>query len=167
MTQEAPAPRRSTSGGPVARRPRSEPAAIDRTYHPTDTDVFGPGVHRVVGWVGPVLLGLVYGCWAATNRRHGGPITGGNLLFGWITTLVFVVLFVVIRKLSSKMKREQYSLMRAAFWGAAIGFLVIQSSGSVWRAAVYGLVIFAGAFLATFYFWYVREDAVGHRLLPQ
>lgn len=167
MTQAAPAPKQPMrSGGPLARRPRSE-AAIDRSYRPQDTDVFGPGVHRLVVWGTPVVLGLIYGFWAAANRRHGGPITGMNLLFGWITALVFAILFALVRKLSVKMRREQHSIMRAAFWGAAVGFLLIQSGGSVWRAVVYGLIIFACAFAATFYYWYTHEDAAGHRLLPR
>src|SRR5687768_13754715 len=67
----------------AAPRPRG---AIERAG---PTDIFSARTHRAAKVVVPVLLGVVYGYWAAANRRYGGPITVENFLFGFLTGLVF------------------------------------------------------------------------------
>jgi hypothetical protein len=49
------------------------------------TDILGPEVHTASKRALPLVLGLVYGCWAAADRRDGGPFTGWNLPFGFVT----------------------------------------------------------------------------------
>jgi hypothetical protein len=111
-----------------------------------------------------VVLGLLYGYWAAANRRSGGPITGWNILFGFVTALVFAVLYVAVRAVAPRLKREGHALLWAAFTGCAIGFLVNQSGSSVLYATGQGAVVGAGVFAIAFYRYYTHEDAAGHRV---
>lgn len=145
-------------GGTTSRRGRGTRAPAP------DSDVFGPRTHLVAKWAVPVLLGLVYGWWAAANRRHGTGITGWNLLFGWLTALVFVVLYSVVRAVAARLRREQHALLWAAFTGCAVGFLINQSGRSVLLSAGISVAVAAAMFVTLFYRYYTHEDATGHRL---
>ncbi|MEV7084115.1 hypothetical protein AB0N88_37120 [Streptomyces sp. NPDC093516] len=126
-------------------------------------DVFSARTHAAAALALPVVLGLVYGFWAAANRRHGGPITGWNLLFGFLTALVFAVVFAAVWRLAPRLRRELHALAWFAFTGCAIGFLVNQSGESVLKSAGLGLAAGVGVLLTMFYRSYTREDAGGHR----
>ncbi|MBN0043429.1 hypothetical protein JS756_04800 [Streptomyces actuosus] len=127
-------------------------------------DVFSPRVHTTARFGIPVALGLVYGYWAAANRRNGGPITGWNVLFGFVTTIVFIVLCIAVILFAPKLKRELHSAVKSAFAGAAVGFLISQSGVSVLTCAGIGLALSAGIFIVFFYRYYTHEDAAGHRI---
>ncbi|WP_190078288.1 hypothetical protein [Streptomyces daghestanicus] len=131
---------------------------------PSTPDVFGPRTHLVAKWLVPVLLALVFGWWAAANRRHGTGITGGNMLFGWLSALVFLILYVAVREIAVRLRREQHALLWAAFTGSAVGFLIYQSGRSLIQSAGIGLAVAAGMFLMAFYRYYTQEDATGRRL---
>ncbi|MDG9718490.1 hypothetical protein [Streptomyces sp. DH24] len=128
------------------------------------TDVFGARVHTAAKWALPLVLGLVYGYWAAANRRGGGPVTGWNLLFGFVTALVFMALYVAVRALAQRLRREPHALLWAGFAGAAVGFLISQTGSTVLRSTVLALAVAAGVFAVAFYRYYTREDAEGHRV---
>ena len=127
-------------------------------------DVFSERAHATAKLVVPVLLGLVYGYWAAADRRAGGPITGWNVLFGIVTTIVFAVVMAALLMVGPRLKREVHALMWVAFTGTAFGFLYSQSGASVLRCTIMGLVIGAVTGGALFYWYYTHEDAVGHHL---
>jgi len=127
-------------------------------------DVFSPQVHTAARYGIPVVLGLVYGYWAAANRRGGGEITGWNILFGFVTALAFIVLCLAVATFAPKLKRELHSLVKSAFAGAAVGFLYSQTGESVLRSAALGLAVTAGIFMVFFYRYYTREDAEGNRI---
>ncbi|WP_324789973.1 hypothetical protein [Streptomyces sp. H51] len=132
---------------------------------PTRTpDVFDERVHTAVRYGVPVALGLLYGYWAAANRRDGGPITGWNLLFGFVTALVFMVLCIAVAVFAPRLKRELHSLTKSAFAGAAIAFLFDQSGASVLECVALGIAVTAGVFAVFFYRYYTREDAAGNRI---
>ncbi|MEV5932284.1 hypothetical protein AB0L56_05795 [Streptomyces sp. NPDC052079] len=141
--------------------PRSR-RAIDRG---STTDLFSGRVHRAALVAMPVLLGLVYGYWAAANRRQGGPITGWNLLFGFLTALAFALVLMALLALAPKLRRELHAVAWAAFSGGAVGFLFSQSGGSVLRSAGLSLAVAAGVFATMFYRFYTHEDAEGHRIM--
>lgn len=154
MTQAAP-----TSGGMMGR------VRANRAARPTRTpDLFTEPVHAAARYGIPVLLGLVYGYWAAANRRGGGEITGWNLLFGFVTAAAFIVLCVAVATFAPLLHRELHSLVKSAFAGAAIAFLYSQSGAPVWGCVAVGLGVTAGVFLVFFYRYYTREDAAGHRI---
>ncbi|MFF8931016.1 hypothetical protein ACF1AO_27485 [Streptomyces longwoodensis] len=127
-------------------------------------DVFDANVHRVMAWVTPVALGLVYGYWTAEIRRSGGPITGWNVLFGFVTALAFMVLYVAVRTVTRRLPRELHAGLWTAFIGCAFGFSYSQTDASVGRAVLMSLAVSAGAFLVLFYRYYTHEDAEGHRI---
>ncbi|MDN0200453.1 hypothetical protein [Streptomyces sp. S.PNR 29] len=127
-------------------------------------DVFSERVHTAAKWATPVLLGLVYGYWAAANRRDGGPITGWNVLFGFLCALAFAVLYVAVRAVAPRLKRELRALLWFAFTGCAFGFLFSQAGRTVAWSTVVALVVAAGFFVVLFYRYYTHEDAEGHRI---
>lgn len=127
-------------------------------------DVFGPRTHAAAKVALPVVLGLVYGYWAAANRRDSGPITGWNLLLGFLTALVFAVVFAAVREVAPRLGREMHALVWFVFTGCAVGFLISQSDESVLESAGLGVVVGAGVLLTLFYRYYTREDASGHRV---
>ncbi|MER6344941.1 hypothetical protein ACWC10_30445 [Streptomyces sp. NPDC001595] len=111
----------------------------------------------------PVGLGLVYGYWAAANSRSGGPVTGWNLLLGFVSALVFIVLYMAVRAVASRARREVHALLWAAFAGCAVGFLFAQTHNTVLRSAWVGLVVAASFFVMLFYWYSTHEDAEGRR----
>ncbi|MFE7896940.1 hypothetical protein ACFU3E_05215 [Streptomyces sp. NPDC057424] len=127
-------------------------------------DVFSARTHSVAHVALPVVLGLIYGFWAAANQRHGGPITGWNLLFGFVTALVFAVLFAAVWQLAPRLPRELHALSWFVFAGCATGFLYNQTDASVYSSSGLGLAVGAGVFVMVFYRSYTHEDAAGRRV---
>lgn len=148
-----------TSGGMMGR------VRANRAARPTRTpDLFDDRVHTVGRYGIPVVLGLVYGYWAAANRRGGGEITGWNILFGFVTAAAFIVLCIAVATFAPLLKRELHSLVKSAFAGASIAFLYSQTGESVYRSVAVGVIVTAAVFLVFFYRYYTREDAVGNRI---
>ncbi|MBG0853776.1 hypothetical protein I2W78_18460 [Streptomyces spinoverrucosus] len=161
MAHAAPAPGARPPGAPA---PVTSPygASATRPGRTRTPDVFSPRTHAIARWAGPVCVGLIYGYWAAANRRHVGPtsepITGWNLLFGFVTALAFVLAYAAVRELAKRLRRGAHALAWAAFWGVAFGFLYSQTDYSVLRSACMSLVV-AGAVLAVlFYRYYTRGN---------
>ncbi|MFG2309071.1 hypothetical protein ACGFS9_10415 [Streptomyces sp. NPDC048566] len=130
-----------------------------RTSEPIE--VFGPRAHAVGRWAVPVATGLVYGFWAANTNRDAGPITGWNVLFGFVSAIVFAAAFFAVLTLTRKTHPALHALAWAAFAGCALGFLVSQSGASVLLCVFMSLGVFAGVFVGTFYHYYTHEDAQG------
>ena len=127
-------------------------------------DVFDAKVHTAFRYGIPVVLGLVYGYWAAANRRDGGPITGWNVLFGFVTAIAFIVLCIAVATFAPLLKRELHSAVKSGFAGAAVGFLYSQTGESVLRSTALGLAVAAGIFVVFFYRYYTHEDGEGNRI---
>ena len=127
------------------------------------TDILSPRAHRAAHVAVPVVLGLIYGYWVAADRRAGGEITGWNLLLGFVSAAVFMLLFVAVRAVSGQMRREMHAILWAAFTGSALGFLYAQSGHSVVRSSLMGLALGAACFIVLFYRYYTHEDAEGRR----
>ncbi|GLW50565.1 hypothetical protein Stsp02_62260 [Streptomyces sp. NBRC 14336] len=127
-------------------------------------DVFSERTHKMARYGIPVVLGLIYGLWAAANRRDGGEITGWNILFGFVTAIAFMVLCIAVAQFAPKLKRELHSLVKSGFAGAAIGFLYSQTGASVLSSAGLGLAVTAGVFMVFFYRYYTHEDGEGNPL---
>ncbi|GAA3300224.1 hypothetical protein [Streptomyces cinereospinus] len=157
MAHAAPAPGARPPGAPVTGTvPSPAPARPGATRTP---DVFGPRAHAVARWAGPVAAGLVYGYWAAANQRGGGPITGWNVLFGFVVALAFVLLYAAVRRLAGRLRREAHAAAWAAFAGVAFGFLYHQTGHySVLRSALMAMVVAAAVFAVLFYRYYTHED---------
>lgn len=163
MAQAAPTPGRSGIPG----RPGlpGGPTAPGRRPAPATPDVFGERAHTLTKRILPVVLGLVYGYWAAAMNRDAGPITGWNVLFGFATAFVFAALHMAVQTIAPRLPRERHALLWAAFAGCAFGFLYSQApQHTVLRSAAMSLGIAAAVFATTFYRYYTHEDAKGRRL---
>ncbi|MET8765611.1 hypothetical protein [Streptomyces sp. NPDC004658] len=170
MAHAAPAPGGTSRPG---RTPEAERRSSDLVRR--SPDVFDARTHAFGRLAVPVGLGLIYGYWVAANNRFGGPVTGGNLLLGFVSALVFAVLCAALLVLAPRMTREVHALLWTAFVGCAFGFLYNQSgslfptqsasqSGDVWRAVLMSLLVSAATFATFFYRYYTREDAFGRRI---
>ncbi|MFJ3305940.1 hypothetical protein ACIPSA_22980 [Streptomyces sp. NPDC086549] len=138
--------------------------AVTRRVGPPD--VFSERAHAIARWAWPVTLGLVYGYWAAANVRYGGPITGWNLLFGFVTAIVFAAVYMGIQALAPRLPREVHAVLWGAFTAIAVGFLYSLSGHghTVLESTILGVVIGAAVFCTLFYRYYTHEDAEGHRI---
>lgn len=96
-------------------------------------DIFSARAHRAAKWAVPVVLGLVYGFWAAANRRDGDSITGWNILFGFVAALAFIAVYIGVRAVAPRLPRELHAVAWGAFAGVAFGFLYSQTGASVLR----------------------------------
>ncbi|MEU6243383.1 hypothetical protein [Streptomyces sp. NPDC047024] len=127
-------------------------------------NVLDARTHRMLRIVVPVLLGLIYGYWAAANRRSGGPITGWNLLFGFLTALVFAVVLIALLTVAPRLRRELHAAAWAVFIGCSFGFLYSQTGDSIYRSVGNSIAVAVVTFIVFFYRFYTREDAAGHRV---
>jgi hypothetical protein len=103
--------------------------------------VFDERTHRMARLVVPLVLGLVYGYWAASNRRAGGEITGWNILFGFVTAIVFMVALAATMRLATRLTGVLHAVLWFVFTGVAFGFLYSQSGNSILRSVFASLGI--------------------------
>ncbi|MFJ8360508.1 hypothetical protein [Streptomyces sp. NPDC093984] len=154
---------------PASRTPHP-PATTSRAFVPAHRppDLFDRRVHRLGRLAVPLAIGLLYGYWAAANRRQGGPITGWNLVFGFACTIVFTVLCYALFVVAPRLRRGAHAMAWGAFTGITLGFLYIQANVSVLHAAGLALVVALAAFLFDIYRYstfshYVRDEEAGGR----
>jgi hypothetical protein len=140
------------------------PGVTGKAGGTTLPDIFSARTHLAVNRALPVVLGLVYGFWAAANRRDGGPITGWNVLFGFVSALAFTAVLIGVRAVAPRLRRELHAVVWGAFAGVAFGFLYSQTGASVLRSCGNSLVVAASVSAVLFYRYYTHEDAAGHRV---
>jgi hypothetical protein len=116
-----------------------------------DLRLLGDRGTKIMKWALPLGLGLIYGYWAATDVRRGGPVTGWNLFFGFATALVFMLALLAMRALAPRLPRVPRALAWAAFAGIALGFLVSTTNQSVLHSLVLGLALAVGVFVSVLY----------------
>ncbi|MFG2680390.1 hypothetical protein [Streptomyces sp. NPDC048392] len=125
----------------------------------TTPDVFGERTHLLAKWAMPLAVGLVYGYWAAAIRRRGGPVTGWNLFFGFMTVLAFVILYYAVRAVAERLPREGHAVLWGAFAGSALGFLYSVSGVAMFTCVVVSLLLAAAVTLALLYHYGTHQDA--------
>lgn len=133
----------ATHAGPRTRAPRARTPA----HH-----------HTAMAWAVPVLLGVIYGFYAAFIRRDGGPSTGGQVALGFAAGVAFAVLCFALARFQYVIPREARAAAYGALTACAIGFLVSLTDTSVLRSTILGLVVGVPVGLAMYYFFYSRED---------
>ncbi|WP_371528129.1 hypothetical protein OG302_20660 [Streptomyces sp. NBC_01283] len=104
-----------------------------------------------------VLLGLVYGIWAAGIARDAGPITTGNVLLGVVAGVVVAAVFMGLRTIAPRLPRELRAAAWAAFAGIAFGYLYSLTDATVLRSVIMSLAVAGGVFAMTFYRYYTSE----------
>ncbi|MEW2066593.1 hypothetical protein [Streptomyces sp. NPDC007346] len=116
-----------------------------------------PRRHTPLAWALPLVLGVIYGFYAAFIRRDGGPSTGGQVVLGLASGAALAVLCLALGRIQRSLPHGLRALAYGSLTACAIGFLVSLTDTSVLRSTVLGLAVGVGVFLATFYFFYSRE----------
>lgn len=109
-------------------------------------------------YVRPLLLGLVYGVWAAFINRQMGPVDAGNVFYGILCGALFAAIMFGLARVGPRLRREFHATAYGAFGGIAVGYLHSLTNQSILKAVVVGLFVAAGVGAAAFYRYYTRED---------
>ncbi|MPY64463.1 hypothetical protein [Streptomyces spongiae] len=141
----------------------THPAPLSETPAPLP-DVFSERTHTLARRTLPMLFGLTYGYWAAAIDRDGGPITGWNVLLGFVSALAFMLVLTAVLVTAPRLRREVHAATWASFAGIAFGFLYSQTDESVLRSSLLSLPVAAAVGAMAFYWHYTHEDEQGHRL---
>ncbi|MGH4035103.1 hypothetical protein ACQB60_39995 [Actinomycetota bacterium Odt1-20B] len=104
-----------------------------------------------------VLLGAVYGIWASGIHRDAGPITGMNVLFGFVTGIAFAAIWYGLRAVSPRLPRELRAVSWTVFTGLSFGFLYSLTGATVLRSTIMALAVAVPVGLALFYRYYTTE----------
>ncbi|AYG81867.1 hypothetical protein DWB77_04034 [Streptomyces hundungensis] len=106
----------------------------------------------------PVVLGVVYGFYAAAILRGGGAVTGGQIVLGVVSGAAVMVLGLCLLRFQSALPRELRATAYATLFGGGMGFLYSLAGHSVLRSSGIGAVLGGGMFLVAFYVFYTHED---------
>ncbi|MFJ4962388.1 hypothetical protein EES43_13670 [Streptomyces sp. ADI96-02] len=113
--------------------------------------------HTVLAWAVPLVLGVIYGFYAAFLRRDGGPGTMDQLVLGLVSGAALALLCLALAQVQGALTHGPRALAYGVLTAASIGFLVSLTDTSVLRSTVLGLVVGVGTFVTCFYFLYSRE----------
>ncbi|MFH8881788.1 hypothetical protein [Streptomyces californicus] len=113
--------------------------------------------HGRLAWALPLVLGVIYGFYAAFIRRDGGPSTGGQVLLGLVSGGALAALCFALGRIQHSLPRELRAAAYGALTASAIGFLVSLTDTSVLRSTVLGLAVGAGVLCVSYYAFYARE----------
>ncbi|MFJ2023521.1 hypothetical protein ACIODW_06850 [Streptomyces sp. NPDC087897] len=116
-----------------------------------------PRPHTALAWALPLVLGVIYGFYAAFIRRDGGPSTGGQVLLGLVSGAALAVLCFALGRIQHAVPREVRAVAYGALTASAIGFLVSLTDTSVLRSAALGLAVGVGVLCVSYYALYARE----------
>ncbi|MEV7170041.1 hypothetical protein ACN6AT_18155 [Streptomyces sp. JL4002] len=129
------------------------PAAPGRHRQSADMTHLSKGAY-----VRPLLLGLVYGVWAAFLERQMGPVDAANVFYGILCGLVFAGIMFALARIGPRMMREVHAAAYGAFGGIAVGYLHSLTNESVLRSVVIGLAVAVGVGAVAFYRYYTHEE---------
>lgn len=105
-----------------------------------------------------LLMGLVYGVWAAFLQRQMGPVDAGNVFYGILCGALFAAVMFGLNRVGPRLKREAHAAAYGVFAGVAVGYLHSLTGSSVLSASVIGLFAGLGVGGVAFYRYYTRED---------
>ncbi|MGW6707031.1 hypothetical protein ACWGDE_19370 [Streptomyces sp. NPDC054956] len=106
----------------------------------------------------PLLMGLVYGVYAAFMKRQMGPVDAGNVFYGILCGAIFAACLFALARIGPRLRREAHAAVYAIFAGVSFGYLYSLADESVLKSSGLGLAVGAGVGIAAFYRYYVRED---------
>ncbi|WP_030152996.1 hypothetical protein [Streptomyces sp. NRRL S-244] len=128
------------------------PTAPRRHWQATGTDdMFKGQLTRAL------LLGLVYGVWAAFMRRDTGGVDAGNVFYGILCGAVFAGIMFTLARFGPRLMRELHATAYGAFGGIAVGYLYSMADHSILRSCWVGFITGIAIGLAAFYRYYTRE----------
>ncbi|HET6857861.1 MAG TPA: hypothetical protein VFH94_12325 [Streptomyces sp.] len=120
----------------------------------------GPAVRArrlPMGLAVPLVLGVLYGIYAAFMARDGSTLTGWNVLLGVVCGLVVTALGVLLVRNQGALPREVRAGAYGALFGVAMGFLHSLGDPSILRSVAMGAALGAAMAAASFYVFYTRE----------
>ncbi|MFB7025322.1 MULTISPECIES: hypothetical protein [unclassified Streptomyces] len=113
------------------------------------------------GWAVPITIGVLYGFYAETNARHGGPLALSQLWIGLVSAVVLSVAIYALHRYGRALPR----VPRAAAWGAlvgiAVGYAYSLTNATVLSSSGLGLASALATTVAAHYFFYTHEGAAG------
>ncbi|MEV0410377.1 hypothetical protein AB0I68_06060 [Streptomyces sp. NPDC050448] len=104
-----------------------------------------------------LLLGLVYGVWAAFMKRDTGPVDAANVFYGILCGVLFAAIMFTLARVGPRLMRELHAAAYGAFGGIAVGYLYSLADHTILRSSWVGLLSGIGVGLAAFYRYYTRE----------
>lgn len=104
-----------------------------------------------------LLMGLVYGVWAAFINRQMGPVDAGNVFYGILCGALFAAVMFGLGRVGPRLEREVHATAYGVFAGIAVGYLHSLTHASVLSSSVIGLFSGIGVGAVAFYRYYVRE----------
>ncbi|MEU3772170.1 hypothetical protein AB0F11_02955 [Streptomyces sp. NPDC032472] len=104
-----------------------------------------------------VLLGLVYGVWAAFLNRQQGPVDAGNVFYGILCGVLFAGIMLTLARVGPRMKQETRAAAYGVFGGIAVGYLNSLTDHSILRSSWIGLITGAAVGVVAFYRYHTRE----------
>ncbi|GGT20481.1 hypothetical protein [Streptomyces purpureus] len=113
--------------------------------------------HGSLGWSIPLTLAVIYGFYTSFLQRSGGPITWGQVGFGFLCAAILGGLCYLLGRTQHLLPRGWRATAYGVLAGSAIGFLAGLADRSILTASSYGAIIAAGVFCAAFYVFYTRE----------
>ncbi|WP_326698540.1 hypothetical protein OG909_15120 [Streptomyces sp. NBC_01754] len=113
--------------------------------------------HRAIGWVLPLVLGVIVGFWAFFIHRDGGATTGGLIWLGVASGVGFAALCFVLGRVQGRLPVEARAAAYGAVTAIVIGYLFSLHNHSVLSSTVLGLGVGAGVTVYAFYLFYTRE----------
>ncbi len=105
-----------------------------------------------------LLLGLVYGIYAAFMKRQMGPVDAGNVFYGILCGVIFAGIMYALARVGPRLKREAHASAYGAFGGIAVGYLYSLADHTILRSCWIGLITGVGVGLVAFYRYYTREN---------
>ncbi|MFJ8011792.1 hypothetical protein [Streptomyces sp. NPDC096339] len=129
------------------------PAAHRQHRQMTDMTHLG-----MLAYAGPLLLGVVYGFWAAYIERQAGPVTTANVFYGILCGVLFAAIAFGLGRMGTSVMQEIRAAAYGAFGGIAVGYLHSLTNQSILKAVVVGLFAGIGVGVAAFYRFHTHED---------
>ncbi|MGW7050302.1 hypothetical protein [Streptomyces sp. NPDC054887] len=136
-----------------SRRP-AEPSGSTRRSGSGRPETGPAGRRRIVV---AVVLGLLYGYYAAFLARDAGPVTGLNFGFGMLCAAVVAALCLLLARAQGRMIPLVRAVAYGALTGVGVGFLHSLADNTVLDAVVIGGAVGAGLGAVAFYVFYTRE----------
>ncbi|MEE1751345.1 hypothetical protein [Streptomyces sp. SP18CS02] len=117
-----------------------------------------PHGHGRTALVWSAALGIFYGFYAQFLQRSGeGPVTGGQVVLGVVSAVVFGALCYGLARVRGSLPREVRAGAFGALAGISVGFLHSLTGASILTAVVLGLILAGAVSLGMFYAFYTHE----------
>ncbi|MCP3819398.1 hypothetical protein NLX86_15175 [Streptomyces sp. A3M-1-3] len=121
-----------------------------------------PGTYQLGGlktsaWVGPLLFGALYGIWAAFIGRQAGPITGYNVLLGFVSGVLFAGILFLLNRMGPGVLPELRGVAYGTFAAIAMGFMFSLTGETVLMSSGVGVAVGAAVGVIAFYRFHQHE----------